>query len=84
MQCKSYSHFFSKNISVYAISNEQSFNATLTDDIVSFEQLGPDWFQGIGNGTGYKIYRFCLGLAQNLPGVSSPLKYFDHHENIPI
>ena len=39
---KSYSHFFSKNISVYAIFNDQSFNDTLTKDIVSFEQLGPD------------------------------------------
>ena len=34
--------FFSKNISVYAIFNDQSFNDTLTNDIVSFEQLGPD------------------------------------------
>ena len=33
---------FSKNISVYAIFNDQSFNGTLTNDIVSFEQLGPD------------------------------------------
>ena len=35
---------FSKNISahVYAIFNDQSFNDTLTNDIVSFEQLGPD------------------------------------------
>ena len=33
--------FFSKNISVYAIFNDQSFNGTFTD-IVSFEQLGPD------------------------------------------
>ena len=32
--------FFSKNISVYAIFNDQSFNDTLS--IVSFEQLGPD------------------------------------------
>ena len=32
--------FFSKNISVYAIFNE-SFNNMLTNDIVSFEQLGP-------------------------------------------
>ena len=39
---KSYSHFFSKNISIYAIFNDQSFNNTLTNDIVSFEQLGPD------------------------------------------
>ena len=40
-KCKSYSHFFSKNISTYAIFNDQSFNDTLTNDIVSFEQLGP-------------------------------------------
>ena len=33
--------FFSKNISIYAIFNDQSFNDLLTKDIVSFEQLGP-------------------------------------------
>ena len=38
-----YSHFFSKSISVYAIFNDQSFNDTLTNGIVSFEQLGPDY-----------------------------------------
>ena len=37
---KTCSHFFSENISVYAIFNDQSFNNTLTNDIVSFEQLG--------------------------------------------
>ena len=36
--------FFSKNIRVYVIFNDQSFNNTLTNDIVSFEQLGPDHF----------------------------------------
>ena len=41
-KCKSFSHLFSKNISVYAILNNQSFNDTLTNDIASFEQLGPD------------------------------------------
>ena len=40
-KCKSYSHLFSKNTSIYAIFNDQSFNDTLTNDIVSFEQLGP-------------------------------------------
>ena len=39
---KSYSHFVSKNISVYAIFNDQGFNDTLTNDIFNFEQLGPD------------------------------------------
>ena len=38
---KSYSHFFSKNVSIYAVFNDQSFNDTLTTDIVSFEQVGP-------------------------------------------
>ena len=33
--------FFSKNISVYVIFNDHSFNDMLTNDIVNFEQLGP-------------------------------------------
>ena len=41
-KCKSYSHFFSKNISICSIFNDQSFNDTLANDIVSFEQLGPE------------------------------------------
>ena len=31
--------FFSKNIGIYAIFNDPSFNDTLSNDIVSFEQL---------------------------------------------
>ena len=42
-KCKSYSHFFNKNISIYAIFNDQSFNDTLTNDLVSFEQLGHEY-----------------------------------------
>ena len=34
--------FFSKNISIYAIFNDRSFNNTLTNNTVSFEQMGPD------------------------------------------
>ena len=34
--------FFSKNISINAIFNDHSFNDTLTNDVVSFEQLGSD------------------------------------------
>ena len=33
--------FFSKSNSLYAIFNDQNFNDTLTNVIVSFEQLGP-------------------------------------------
>ena len=44
--------FFSKNINVYVIFNDQSFNDTLTNDIVSFEQLGPgcknlEWYNHV-------------------------------------
>ena len=41
-KCKSYTHFFKKNISIYAIFNDQSFTDMLTNAMVSFEQLGPD------------------------------------------
>ena len=34
--------FLCKNISVYAICNDQNINDTLTNDIVRFEQLGPE------------------------------------------
>ena len=40
-KCKSYSHFLRKNISIYAIFNYQSFKDTLTNNIISCEQLGP-------------------------------------------
>ena len=33
-KCKSYSHFFSKNISIYAIFNDLSFNDMLTTSLV--------------------------------------------------
>ena len=33
--------FFNKNISIYAILNDQNFNNSLTNNIVSSEQLGP-------------------------------------------
>ena len=33
-------HIFQHNISVYAIFNDQSFNEMITNDIISFEQLG--------------------------------------------
>ena len=36
--------FLCKNISIYSIFNDQSFNDMLTNDIISFEQVGPDFF----------------------------------------
>ena len=35
-------HIFQQNVSIYAIFNDQSFTDTLTNVIVSVEQLGPD------------------------------------------
>ena len=43
----SYSHFFSKSIIIYAILNDQSFNDTKDNDIVSFEQLGPEYWDSL-------------------------------------
>ena len=40
-KCKSYSHFFSKEISIYAIFDDQSFKDTLSNNVISFEQLNP-------------------------------------------
>ena len=45
MQIQKLLKFFSKNISIYAIFNDQNFNDTLlTNNIVNFEQLGPEIF----------------------------------------
>ena len=42
MHCKSYSHFFSKKYQHICVSLNVNFNESLTNNIVSFEQLGPD------------------------------------------
>ena len=58
--------FFSKNISTYAIFNYQSFKGTLTNDVISFEQLGPDVFSYFSKKT------FCrYALAVLLWGISN-------------
>ena len=41
MQCKSYSHFFCQNFQHICVSLDVNFNESLTNDVVSFEQLGP-------------------------------------------
>ena len=41
MHCKSYSHFFSKIFQHICVSLDVNFNESLTNDFVSFEQLGP-------------------------------------------
>ena len=39
-----YSHFFSKKYQNICLSLDVNFNKSLTNDIVSFEQLGPDLY----------------------------------------
>ena len=39
---QSYSHFFSKKFQYICVSLDVNFNESLTNDVVSFEQLGPD------------------------------------------
>ena len=76
-----YSHFVNKNIRVYARFHDQSFNDTLTNDIVSFEQLGPDYeslfgpavFQLVGFFSSDCQYLKCLPRVLILQ-VSSTLK----------
>ena len=38
----SYSHFFSKKFQHICVSLNVNFNESLTNDVISFEQLGPD------------------------------------------
>ena len=42
LHCKSYSHFFSEKFQHICISLDVNFNESLTNDFVSFEQLGPE------------------------------------------
>ena len=39
---KSYSHFFSKKFQHICVSLDVNFNESLTNDVVSFEQMGPE------------------------------------------
>ena len=41
MHCKSYSHFFSKKFQHICVLINVNFNESLTNDNISFEQLGP-------------------------------------------
>ena len=44
MHCKNYSHFFSERFQHTCVSLDVNFNESLTNDVVSFEQLGPVCF----------------------------------------
>ena len=44
MHCKSYLHFFQQKFQNICISLVVNFNESLTNDVVSFEQLGPEYY----------------------------------------
>ena len=44
MHCQSYSHFVSKKNQHICVSLDVNFNESLINDVVRFEQLGPDIF----------------------------------------
>ena len=61
-------HIFSAKIIAYMPFKDQSFNDTLTNDLVSFEQLGP----GIGSwDTAYKV-------------LHNETRNLSHYQNKPI
>ena len=85
-------NFFSKNISVFSIFNDQSFINTLTNDIVSFEPLGPVLHQAFQKRTiGYFFLFFpetkllhcmqtvmiCLKCESLFSGKKTRKKYFN-------
>ena len=53
-------------MSKYAIFNDQSFNDTLTNDIVSFEQLGPAHLQAVKAQIKLQSLLCSLGLCSLL------------------
>ena len=89
MHCKSYSHFFSKKFQYICVSLDVNFNESLTNDVVSFEQLGHvicNWVLFLGNFIYIfvvKIYQpgtlenVITSLTNNTDNADKKSKYFD-------
>ena len=59
----SYSHFFSKKFQHICVSLDVNFNESLTNDVVSFEQLGPGWvFTHVQDGLNLNILKILFHL----------------------
>ena len=66
-------HIFSEKISAYCVSLDVNFNESLTKDIVSFEQLGPDTFLWwTGENYPRNIIR-CFQLVTYLSEILTPI-----------
>ena len=72
MHCKSYSHFFSKKVQHICISLDVNFNESLTNNVVSFEQLGPDF-----GSQGHRI----IQLEDDLDWLQSPVTKYLFYKN---
>ena len=70
--CKSYSHFFSKKLQHFCVSLDVNFNESLTNDIVSFEQLGPGPLLSAYSITGLDEY----AKLQIRVGITNIFSYF--------
>ena len=85
MHCKSYSHFFCKKFQHICVSLDVNFNESLTNDIVSFEQLGPAFVfaQTVSFLFTFKIipwlhretYDFSIHYVLQLPSVIVPMSH---------
>ena len=95
MHCKSYSHFFSKKFQHICVPLDVNLNESLTNDIVSFEQLGPSVHTNIYlhttvlNGTGFKaIFSVCLGtliiIWENLGSGSKLILFYMPLEQLRV
>ena len=61
---KSYSHFFSKTFQHICVSLDVNFNESLTNDIVSFEQLGLDVLDMVWVCMWFKLFFFFIFYTQ--------------------
>ena len=74
MYCKSYSHFFSKKFQHICVSLDVNFNKSLTNDVVSFEQLGPGlWVVTVTNGSFLKMQKQIRRLEHTCIYMFTPL-----------
>ena len=81
MHCKNYSHFFSKKFQHTCVSLDANFNESLTKDIVSFEQLGPDKYFPYFSMKTYTVYIIIRSaLVSTIYGLGR-LHYFSVEKN---
>ena len=64
---KSYSHFFSKKFQRFCVSLDVNFNESLTNNVVSFEQLGPAlWVKFSADDKIFFLFFFLISLENRI------------------